>query len=193
MSNHGFVTTYRKILTPDRVDADVREIVERRFRGQLDIACEKLRNPPRKGTYGMWAWWELHPKGLLDTAREGLHYDFEISLRSPYKLEFRHPHSDWGFWAQSCVFEEEFSFRYHGVVTDEGIADRWIATQERLLKYATYRMWTESRMKAIGRPRGQVPVNYDWKLLSPVLQRLDREIARTDPKVLFRTPLLGKG
>lgn len=183
MANHGFVTT-RKTLTPEMVDRDIREIVERRFKNKLEIKYDKVsENSPKKGTYDIWAGWEFHLPIPSKNDKRDWYYDFTAWIMSPHKLEFRHPHADWAFWAQSCVLQEELAYRYNGIISDEGVSERWKSSPERLKKYATYRKWLEARFG--GNRFAPRLMKGEWLFVHPVLRALDRKIAGVDPKILI--------
>lgn len=128
MANHGFLTT-KKHLKPDIVDADIREIVSRRFNDKLIVK--------RDETY-----WTIEPKDNDD-----YRFEFSINTVSTRKLEFRHPPSDWAFWAQMVV-HNELAVKYDGTISDEGVTEKWKMSPEKLKKYFHYRDWVDSRWKS---------------------------------------------
>lgn len=140
MANHGFVTTRRK-LTVERVDKDIREIVERRFKG---LASVKLENfGPPKDEHERWAMWDFTVPCTEDLKRGRFPWGFEIWFTTPHKLEFRHSFTgsqDWCSWAQCCVMEEELAKLYNGWVSDEGVDNRWRGKPE---KYPTFQSWLD--------------------------------------------------
>jgi hypothetical protein len=147
MANHGYVTT-RRILTPEEVDKDIREIVERRFKGHIDVEFKKLLKDPKKSSFrgyeswDIWALWVFSPKDKK-FKKESRHC-FEAWIMSQRKLEFRHPHGEWAWWGQMIV-QEELAYKYGGTVSDEGVEERWKVTPEKLAKYRHYKDWITHR------------------------------------------------
>lgn len=147
MANHGFLTT-RKQLTPEGVDRDIKEILERRFRGAVTVEFHDsgLKEPPKK-EFAVWAGWHFKPKeGLL---KDGYRFEFSAWLNSRRKMEFRHPPSDWAWWAQMIV-QDELALKYDGTISDEGVSERWKATPEKIKKYFHYRDWVTKRWGPTG-------------------------------------------
>jgi hypothetical protein len=144
MANHGFVTT-RKKLTPEQVDQDIREIVLRRFGGNVEVEYNKCsKNPPSKGSHNWWAHWEMKAKARFPKDVPDYMFEFAASIMSPHRLDFRHPHADWAFWAQMAV-QEELALKYDGTVSDEGVSERWKVTPKTIEKYQHYRVWVHHR------------------------------------------------
>ena len=147
MANHAYVTT-RRILTPEVVDQDIREIVTRRLKDEVTIEFKKFGKLPKKTSYKgyesweIWALWRFEPKS--QKIKEPWRFGFEAWQMSHRKLEFRHPHGEWAWWAQ-MILREELAYKYDGILSDEGISDRWKATPEKLKKYAHYRDWVTKR------------------------------------------------
>lgn len=147
MANHGYVTT-RRHLTPEEVDQDIREIVKRRFNDIIDVRFEKNAPEPGKhefrGTlfWNIWGCWVFEPKD--EKLKKTSNYIFGAWLMSHRKLEFRHPHGDWSWWGQMIV-QDELAFKYDGIISDEGVEERWKVTQEKLDKYRHYKDWVTHR------------------------------------------------
>lgn len=148
MANHGFVTT-RRILTPEAVNEDIREIVARRLKDEVTIEFRTLSALPKKTahegyeSWDIWALWHFEPK-KSPTIKEPWHYGFEAWQMSHRKLEFRHPHGEWAWWAQ-MIIQEELAYKYDGTVSDEGVEERWKITPQILRKYQHYRDWVTKR------------------------------------------------
>lgn len=155
MANHGFVTVRMK-LTPERVDKDIREIVKRRFKNALMVEGPSLFDD--KKTHG----WML-------SVKDQDNWQFSIWLSSPRKLEFRHPlGAEWLWWAQVLVMTEELAVKYHGIISDEGVGEKWKGNP---LKYPTFESWLDARF----------PAPDDWK---GVAEQLKRETLAMLPAVL---------
>jgi len=148
MANHGFVTV-RTRLTPERVDKDIKEIVKRRLHDVLKVEGPDLFDD--KKTYG----WLLSVKGADD-------WQFSIWLSSPRKLEFRHPRGDWLWWAQVLVMTEELAVKYNGIVSDEGVSEKWKGDPA---KYPTFESWLDARY----------PASDDWKGAVEELKKMELE------------------
>lgn len=173
MANHGFVTTRRK-LTWEKVDADIREINERRFDNILSIEVEKERKKNAIHYYF------LAPAGMHE-------FGFSIWLVSPHKLEFRHPHSQWGWWAQVLVYTEELAAKYNGTISDEGVEEKWKGDPK---KYPTFMSWTRSfhnrpmpkditpEIAEQARKAGEYLTKLEWDRLPKLLKDLDEKTAK---------------
>ena len=129
MANHGFVTT-RRILRFDRVHADLSEIVQRRFKGKMQI-----NGPHEEDGVVMWV---MQP---CKESISGIVHGFQVWLSTSRKLEFRHPFNDWAFWAQVVVINE-LGARYNGIISDEGVSEKWKPDPK---KYPTYKSWADAR------------------------------------------------
>jgi hypothetical protein len=134
MANHGFLTT-RKQLTPEQVDRDIKEIIERRLGGIIKVTFDTYKDEPSKD--GHWAGWQFKPKE--GTVKEG-HFEFGAWLNSRRKMEFRHPHGEWSWWAQ-MILQQELALKYNGTISDEGVEERWKVTPRQIKKYFHYRDW----------------------------------------------------
>jgi hypothetical protein len=152
MANHGYVTVRDGRLDPEAVNRDLQEIVERRFLGKLEIDYS-----PSDG-------WLLHPKGLPDFDDQ---IEFWIAGR---RLVFRHPFTQWCWWAQVGVLQEEFAYRYGGTISDDGLDGRWKGSLGRLKRYPTFRSWT--------RASGLIQSWLERKSLPGVLLELDEELGK---------------
>lgn len=170
MANHGFVTIQERKFTPEMVDRDLRAIVERRFLGEVDIDFKPTKNPMRGD---ILACWTITPKNVPDPKYI---FEFEVWLTNARKLEFRHPHGQWGWWAQVAVLEEEFAYLYGGTVSDEGISERWKGSMEKLKTYPTFRSWIESMYTNLKIRRAMVALEMEY--LPKSLRKLDEELKK---------------
>lgn len=147
MANHGYVTTRRK-LTPEQVDQDIREIVKRRFKGEVEVEYEKLSEKPTKRRsegwefWNIWASWRFRPKSEELWKKFG--GEFSTWIMSHRKLEFRHPHGDWAWWAQ-MILQDELALKYGGTISDEGVSERWKVTPHMIRKYRHFKNWVFRR------------------------------------------------
>jgi hypothetical protein len=132
--------TTRKQLTPDKVDRDIKEIVERRLGSIVEVTFETYTKEPVRGDY--WAGWRFSPKE--GTVKEGYRFEFGAWLNSRRKMEFRHPHGDWSWWAQ-MIIQDELALKYDGTISDEGVSERWKVTPDKIKKYFHYRDWVTQR------------------------------------------------
>lgn len=154
MANHGFVTT-RRILTPEVVDKDIREIVKRRFKDEVEVTLTKHSEKPSKHPFeghefwDIWALWHFEPKSRAIKEDRRHSFSFETWQMSHRKLEFRHPHGEWAWWAQMTI-QNELAYKYDGTISDEGVEERWKVTPERLKKYYHYRDWVTKRYPGKG-------------------------------------------
>jgi len=71
VANHGYVTTRRK-LTPEQVDQDIREIVKRRFKGEVEVEYEKLSEKPTKRRSEGWEFWNIWASWRFSSASRWL-------------------------------------------------------------------------------------------------------------------------
>lgn len=122
MANHGFVTT-RKHLTGEKVDADLRVIVNRRFGN--DFVVEYIPHWEQGG-------WKIKPSG-----DSPWFFEFTLWLAKRGTLEFRHPRSGWAYWAQQTI-QDELAILYNGTISDEGVFEKW---KVKKIEYPTYESW----------------------------------------------------
>lgn len=124
MSNHGFVSSKRNF-KKEQIILDLQEINQRRFKGLLTIVDSKW------GDNGSWfiSYPEhSHPNG------------FNIWIRSAKKLEHRHTHG-WSFYLE-VAFSEELCYKYNGILSDEGITEKWKPDPS---KHLTYTDWLDDK------------------------------------------------
>ena len=150
MANHGFVTT-RKWLNPEQIRQDLEEIIDRRFKGKLQI-CEE------GSAEDVPFWCQIEPKNM----NEPWEYKFSVQLTTGRKLEFRHPPNDWAFWAQ-VVFQNELGEKYEGMISDEGVEERWRPIAE---KFPTYKSWVHHLHQPMSSDKAHIKaVKYIARLL----------------------------
>jgi len=117
--NHAHVTT-KKNLTLDLVDATLREINTRKFKGIFEV---KL-SPEAE-------WWEIvHPIA-------GFPFRLTVTLESQRKVRLRKSPGDFGSWMQ-FVFQEELGKKFKGRCSDEGAPRPWDPEPE---KYPNLKAW----------------------------------------------------
>lgn len=109
MSNHAFLSVRGRLRSTDKIEADLREIVERRFKGFVKVVTHK----DREG-----ASWEVCVPELA------LQCSWYIWRETQRKLETRHSMGALNWWTQTVV-TEELAVLYDGTLSDEGIPDRW--------------------------------------------------------------------
>lgn len=119
--NHAFATSQR-VLTFDLVDATLREINERRFKGVFEIEA------------GSDVWWEIK------LPPDGWPYRLTVSLETKRKVEFRKSPGEFGSWMQ-MIFQEEIAKKFKGRCSNEGGRDSWDPEPE---KYPTFKSWWEA-------------------------------------------------
>lgn len=124
MANHGFVSS-KKHFKKEQVLLDLQEINERRFKGLLKI---------EDGAYGNKGAW------FVSYQDKGWNYPvgFHIWIRSARMLEHRHTRS-WGYYIE-LVFAEEMGAKYNGIMSDEGISEKWKPEPG---KYSSYSTWLD--------------------------------------------------
>ena len=118
MANHSFVTT-KKWLKPDRVEEDLKYILEKRFGDTISYT--------RDGDY----------------FTVGFEYPWrcEFWVENVHKLEWRNGGPDWCWWVQ-CILHNEFALLYNGTISDEGVSEKWKGTQN---KYPTFKSYLNAR------------------------------------------------
>ena len=127
MGNQSYVSSPRR-LDFDAVDAQIREINERRFGGYFTI---KPSSPESYvGADGWEFWCDAHDRSplfgyrLLDTKR---------------RISGGHarPAWQWANWAVA-VFENELGAAWKGRISDDGVEETWAPVAD---KYPTFREW----------------------------------------------------
>lgn len=118
MANHGFVTT-KKWLTGDRVEKDIKEIIEERFKNKVPIVRTE------------------------DSFEIGFEYPWSFGcwVENCHKVEFRNPMPDWCWWVMA-VIQNDLAIKYNGLISDEGVNGYWKGVQN---KYPTFRLWVKAR------------------------------------------------
>jgi hypothetical protein len=125
MGNHGFVTT-KKWLTGDRLEKDLKEIIEERFQNKVPYTRED------------------------DYFEIGFNYPWKFGcwIENCHKVEFRNPNADWCWWAMA-VIQNELALRYNGLISDEGVGEKWKGVAN---KYPTFRNYIEARLAHMKNP-----------------------------------------
>ena len=166
MSNITFLTTRRK-LSPETVDLDIREIIERRFLGRIKVNLTRFIKKP-KNKKDVWAQWECEAD--VHDKENSWRYGFDFYLEGHHLLHGKHPHSHWGYWALACVVLNELGVKYNGLRSDEtDPSDRWKPEPE---KYPTFQAY--NRICYGQRPMAKI----EWDYLPESLKKLDRELSR---------------
>lgn len=124
MANHAFVTT-KKWLKADRVEEDLKEILARRFNNKIPYK--------RDG----------------DTFEIGFRYpwNFPMWVENVHKLEFRHQPPDWCWWVE-IVIANELALKYNGIISDEGVDEKWAGVAN---KYPKYDDWLDAKHTSMPR------------------------------------------
>ena len=125
MANHGFVTT-KKWLTGDRVEEALKDILEERFESK--IPYKRTNDYFEIGFECPWV--------------------FGFWVENCHKLEFRHASPEWCWWVM-CVIQNEFAIRYNGLISDEGVEEKWKGEPN---KYPTFRSWIAIRYRNMKNP-----------------------------------------
>lgn len=120
MANHGYITS-KKNFKKEQILLDLQEINERRFKGLLKI--ETLFDGKQ---------WLIYFGEEKDKYINGI--DFWLASRR--KIE--HRHEDFFLYYMEVVFSEELGKKYDGILSDEGIDDKWKPNPK---KYPTYKSW----------------------------------------------------
>lgn len=117
--NHAFVTI-KGSLSAAKIDAALREINARRFKGIFLVTRESD------------VWWEIrHP------VDGNWRFSLTVAIDTRRKLHTRKAHGYFGSWMQN-VFQEELAQALNGRCSDEGIPDRWDPDPQ---KYPTFRAY----------------------------------------------------
>jgi len=124
MANHGYISS-KKHFNKKQVALDLQEINERRFKGLLKI---------EDGYCGSKGAWFISYQDKDKEYSKG----FNIWIASARKLEHRHTHV-WIYYTE-LVFAEEMGAKYDGIMSDEGINDKWKPCPK---KYPTYKAWLD--------------------------------------------------
>lgn len=122
MANHGFITTKRQ-LTVEKLKAALDEINKRRFRGLLEL--------PKDGDSGF----VITVKDLVERP---------IWVASRRKIEIRHGGGggDFAWWIDAVVLND-LALAFDGVISDEGVGDKWRGVENKYPRYREFReeMW----------------------------------------------------
>lgn len=162
MSNHGFVTTRRRITTAAAGDA-INEIVARRFLGKVE--CKYAATPASD----ILAFWEF-------TLTGSKLYPFTVWLRTEHKFEFRHPRDQWSWWAQVCVLTDEIALKFDGTISDEGVGGRWKPTTP--TKYPTFLTWVKGSHHYGPHALRRAMAALEYKMAPAEARALDRVILK---------------
>lgn len=108
MANHGFITAKRAI-KPETMAEDIHRICDEFFPGG-QVQVEGPTGPTGYTTIT-----------FLDT--DAWQY-LQFWKASPRMIEHRHSTGDFYWWVES-VISHELARRYDGVLSDEGVSDRW--------------------------------------------------------------------
>jgi hypothetical protein len=118
--NHGFFTT-RKLLTGDRLYADLQSVIAARFGAALTVRRDND------------TWF-----GIVRTVDQNdWHFSWSIWLETRRKVEYRHSLNDFAMWTQAFV-TESLAARYDAMLRDEGISDVWKPRPERFRTLRQY-------------------------------------------------------
>lgn len=120
MGNIAYITTRKQIKSYDMMSL-LDKINKKRFNGKITITPAHDGweiSYGKDGTYG-WGFW-IHPD-------------------SPRKLACKHPIGSWMGYV-FVVFQEELAKLTNGILSDEGVSDRW---KPKPHKYPSYQSWIE--------------------------------------------------
>jgi hypothetical protein len=140
MANSGFVTIKGGSFSKPKVYEALCEIVQRRFKGRMRVDGDAKDD----------IWNVCMKDGVLRTSdvMDAYRHEFSVEFASKRKLEFRHPISEWGHWAQMSV-EHELAAKFGGMISDEGVGGHWKPDPK---KHATYEKWLDLRFSHIDAP-----------------------------------------
>lgn len=158
MSNHVYVISKPR-LTVDRVQDDLAEVLERRFKGFVT----SVKNSDSEG------WWQV---GCRQS--KNIVYPVSFFLETRNRLNFRPSVFYWGGWVEAVV-ENELAAKYQGHIVVEGFESDKIKPQPE--RYPTYMSWVEDRIKSSLGPGEKIKpkdfedrVNRYPKTLKPLLK-----------------------
>ena len=117
MANHAKVTT-KKRMSPTAVTCVLRSLSERVFQGLISVSYTKT--PGGKHHYGEHLW-SLNFVGNGGDVWMPERYCW---LNSTRQLEIRHSAGDFSWWLD-CVVENEIAVVFDGMISDDGVSERW--------------------------------------------------------------------
>lgn len=119
MANHGFVTT-RKHLTIEKLGELLREIVDEKLDGKLNVVRSDAQF-------------------YIILQQENW---FPIWLRTRNKIEIRHSGRGDVAWWISDLLTNELAIRLDGTISDEGVEERWKGTPNKFDTFDAYLDYT---------------------------------------------------
>ena len=139
MSNHGYVTSGR-IFKSDEVNSAINEINQRRFGNKLTIEHDK---------HGWFVGCKIFNKGYDIKKKSKVKYEmgFDLWIETKRKLEFQHNIDDFVWYVES-VFINELAHKYNGMISDDGVDEKW---KPDLTKYKSYRQYLACRSASYGK------------------------------------------
>ena len=138
MTNHAFVTTRGRRLTPELVGGLLQEIVRERWGAAVVVEKRAKTN------------WlirlSIEDKGIYN------HFQLGVWIDTSRKLTFRKGMGDLSSWLQSFM-QHTLAFRLNGVCSDEGVSERWDGDP---MRYRTFQQWWDSLYEeAVGNDPGR--------------------------------------
>lgn len=128
MSNVQFLSVPGRLRAYERLTADIREILERRFKGHLKLIEE--------GDH----WWRTHLDiEQYDEWPYGGWEGYWIGIASRRKLSIKHTPCEFLAWTQEVVLNELGSL-YKGRMSDEGVNENW---EPDVTKFPTFESYTK--------------------------------------------------
>jgi len=126
VSNHAFLSVRGRLKAVAVIDADLRKIVARRFKGCVQVSsCDYDYGPENEP---MWH--------VCISGHENM-CSWNIWVASRRKLETRHSHGDVNSWTQAVVLNE-LAVLYDGLLSDEGVPDIWKGTARKYPTLGSY-------------------------------------------------------
>lgn len=150
MSNHGFVKT-RKPITAEKFEELIKDLDNRVFKGHLSPS----RYPDGSG----W---------LIAYRSQGKEWTYRLFwLATSRTLETRHSHGDMISWWMCAVIQNEVALQFNGIISDEGIDDKWGGEKG---KFDTFQKYKKLQWAHLNRKKFKELEQMHDQLLPPELR-----------------------